>query len=264
MTQPQNYDELVEPLGEIITRFLAGDFDYFEFRRQFQPALKSYEKSINDRAYWPLDVIADIPKHCKSNLREWCQQALERLPKEALDRSTRNWLESTLISNDEGYTYYSFYTNDGESRFGAHAVIFSTKVEHDSFLLSSLNGTIKQPPFRYSNLLTTLREIGGDELATWVYGTEPDNALAVIDRIWSLGDAYSESDQLRHLERQPSPEGGGSYLMLLPKSKQWMLMNEYDYGRFTIYLHGCREFIADVASQINAQPEWDWRPSDLT
>ena len=97
-------------------------------------------------------------------------------------------------------------------------------------------------------------------MATWVYGTEPDNALAVIDRVWSLGDAYKESDQLRHLERHPAPEGGGSYLMLLPKSKQWMLMNEYDYERFTIYLHGHRQFIADIASRINAAPVWEWRP----
>jgi hypothetical protein len=78
--------------------------------------------------------------------------------------------------------------------------------------------------------------------------------LAVIDRIWSLGDAYYESDQLRFIERQPAPEGGGSYLMLLPKSKQWMLINEYDCERFTIYLHGCREFIENVAEQIGAAP----------
>jgi hypothetical protein len=260
MVQDPAYDELIEPLAEVITRFLAGDFDYSEFRRQFQPVLESYEKSINDRAYWPLGVIADIPKHCKTNLHEWCHQALERLPKEALDRSTRCWLESTLIGNDDGYTYFSFFGNDGESRFGTHAAIYSTRIDRDSFLLSSLNGTIKRPRFQYPNLLTALRVIGGNELASWVYGTEPDNALAVIDRIWSLGDAYSESEQLRHIERQPAPEGGGSYLMLLPKSKQWMLMNEYDYERFTIYVHGRREFIADVASQLGVEPDWGWRP----
>jgi hypothetical protein len=262
MSLAPDYHELIEPLAEIITRFLAGGCDYSEFRKQFQPALKSYEKSIKDRAYWPLGVIADIPKHCKSNLHEYCEQALQRLPREALDRSTRLWVDSALIANDDGYTCFSFYNSDRQSRFGTHAAIYSTRVDQDSFLLSSLNGTISRPPFRYSKLLAVLRDIGGNELATWVYGTEPDNALAVIDRVWSLGDAYKESDQLRYIERQPAPEGGGSYLMLLPKSKQWMLMNEYDYERFTIYLHGHRQFIADVASRINAEPDWEWRPPD--
>lgn len=262
MPQTPAFDDLIEPLAEIITGFLDDDFDYREFQRRFQPALKSYEKSIGARANSPLEAIADIPKHCESNLREWCQQALDRLPKEALDRSTRCWLESTLIANENGYTYFSFFGTDGKSRFGTHAAIYSTSIDRDSFLLSSLNGTIKRPRFQYSQLLSALRDVGGNELASWVYGTEPDNAFAEIDSIWSLGDSYSESDQLRYIERQPALEGGGSYLMLLPKSKQWLLMNEYDYERFTIYLHGRREFIAEIASRINAEPDWDWRPRE--
>ena len=180
MTQTPPFEDLTEPLAEIISGFLALDFDYAEFKRRFQPALKAYEKSINAHAYWPLDVIADIPKHCKSNLVEWCQQALDRLPKEALDRSTRCWLESTLIANDDGYTYFSFFGNDGNSRFGTHAALYSTGIDRDSFLLSSLNGTIKPPRFQYAKLLAALRETGGDELASWVYGTEPDLSLIHI------------------------------------------------------------------------------------
>ena len=84
--------------------------------------------------------------------------------------------------------------------------------------------------------------------------------MAVIDWIWSLGDVYNESYQLQRIERNPAPEGGGSYLMLLPKSKEWMLVNEYDYENFTIHLHGHPQFITDVASRINVQPNWDWNP----
>lgn len=142
MAQPSAYDDLIEPLAAIITGFLADDFDYREFQRRFQPALRTYEKAIDAHAYWPLDVIADIPKHCESRLREWCQQALDRLPKEALDRSTRHWLESTLIAKGDGYTYFSFFGTDGKSRFGTHAAFYSTSIDRDSFLLSSLNGTI--------------------------------------------------------------------------------------------------------------------------
>jgi hypothetical protein len=262
MPQDPAYHDLIEPLAELLTQFLDGKWDYADFQARFQAALKSYESSIKDRAYWPLDVIASLPSHITPRLREYCQLALERLPKEALDRSTRRWVESTLILNDEGYTCFAFVDGDGKSRFGTHAAIYRTRIDDDSFLLSSLNGTIDKPPFRFSQLLTALCEIGGNELATWVYGTEPDNALAIIDRVWSLGDAYKESHQLQQIERHPAPEGGGSYLMLLPKSKKWMLLNEFDHQWFSIVVHGNRQFIADLASRIHASPEWEWQTPD--
>jgi len=243
-------------LADLISRFLKGEYDYPEFQHNFRPALESYERSIDDRAYSPLDAVADIPEHCKSDLRAFCEQALDRLPKEALDRSTRRWIESTLIAEEDGYTYYSFFDGSGRSRFGNHATIYSTRVDQESFLLSSFNGTVCRPSFQYSKLLAALRAVGSDELATWVYGTEPDGAFASIDHVWSLGDSYCESYHLRRIERHPSPEGGGSYLMLLPKSKEWMLMNEYDGERFTIALHGSRRFIEDVVSRIDATPDW--------
>ena len=257
-----DYDEWIQPLVESINRFLAGEYDYPEFQRQFKSALKSYKKSIRDRPYWPLELIADIPRHLKSNLRDYCEEALERLPKEALDRSTRYWVGSTLIVNEGRYSHYSFCEDDGQSRFGTHAALYSTCIDQDSFLLSALNGTITPPPFRYSSLLTALREIGGNELATWVYGTEPDNAFAKIDHVRSLGNVYEEPAQLQRLERHPAPEGGGSYLMLLPKSKQWLLLTEYDDDRLSICLHGHRRFIAQVAAHINVEPDWERRFSD--
>ena len=167
-----------------------------------------------------------------------------------------------MIAGDGKYTAFSFHDERGQSKFGAHAAIYSTRIERDSFLLSALNGTIVPPPFQYSQLLATLRECGSPELATWVYGTEPDNAFALIERVWSLGDSYQEPHQLRHIERTPAAEGGVSYLMMLPHSKRWLLLNEYNYDRFTIYLHGNREFIAEAASRLGAEPNWDWRPDD--
>lgn len=270
MPQQPDFDQLTTPLAELLTQFLAGGLRYADFLPRFRTALRAYEGSINDLAYWPLGAIAemplgvsaDLPKQFESELHDYCQQALDRLPKEALDRSTRLWIESTLIEEIDDWTYFSFFNSDGQSLFGTHAAIYSTRIDDDSVLLSALNGTISQSPFRYDELLNVLRDIGGNELATWVYGTEPDNVIASIDRIWSLGDAYEESDQLRQLESHPSLEGGGSYLMLLPKSKQWMLMNEYYYEGFSICLHGNRQFIVDVASRINAEPDWEWRPSD--
>lgn len=256
MPKPIPYDELILPLAELIRRFLSGKYDYRQFQREFGPALHEYQRQIKGRAYSPLEVIADIPSHCKADLRKYCQEALERLPKEALDRATRDWVESTLIANEDGYTYFSFFARNGHSHFGSHAGFYSSPIERDSFLLSAFNGTLKPIAFRYVDLLAALRAIGGNEPATWVYGIEPDGALAIIHKVWSLGDAYAESYHLQLLERHPSPEGGGSYLMLLPKSKSWLLLHNYDYEQLTISLHGASSFITAVAARIGVQPEW--------
>ena len=63
-----DYHTLIKPLANLITRFLNGEWTYVEFQREFQPALKSYEKAIKDRAYSPLDVVADVPRHCVPKL----------------------------------------------------------------------------------------------------------------------------------------------------------------------------------------------------
>ena len=258
MSTNLDFEKLTEPLAELIENYLAGEFDYPEFQRRFQPVLEDYEKKVGGKAYWPLDVIADVPRHCRKDLNQYCRQAIERLPKEALERSTRIWVESELIEHDQTYSFFNFFDPSGSSRFGAHAAFYSNPVEQYSFLLSSLNATFVPPPFRFAELLQRLRDVGGNELATWVYGTEPDNVIAMIDRISGLGDPYGEPDRLRWIEQQPAPEGGGSYLMLLPKSKKWMLLNEYDYNRFTIYLHGEVEFIDRVAQGIGAQTIWNF------
>jgi hypothetical protein len=245
-----DFDELILPLVELLRRFLAGEWDYPAFQPQFKRALQAYQHAVRDKAYWPLDVIADIPQHCRASLHNYCRQAIERLPKESLDRSTRQWLDTELIATDRGYTFFSFYDSDGRSRFGDVVRLYSAKIDSESYLLSALNSSLVPPSFRYADLLSSLRDTGGNELATWVYGTEPDNALANVECVWSLGDTYAESHQLRRLERSPAEEGGPSNLMLLPKSKRWMLLNEADGGTFTISLHGSRTFIDTVAMQI--------------
>lgn len=47
------------------------------------------------------------------------------------------------------------------------------------------------------------------------------------------------------------------YLMLLPRSNQGMLLNEYDHVRFTIFLREHRQLIAVVTMWIGATPVWE-------
>lgn len=123
-------------------------------------------------------------------------------------------------------------------------------IEGESFLLPALNGTFKPLPFLYSELLSTLTETSGDELAAWAMCSEPDNAFALVDNVWSLGNVYEEARQIEQT-RGDSVQWGNCYLLLLPKSKNWMLVNYYRFNGFEISLHGTREFIDTVERQTH-------------
>ena len=135
--------------------------------------MSNYEASIKERPYWPLDVIADIPAHVRENLHDYCRQASDRLPTTpSLIVRPEFGSIKMLISNEGGYTAFSFFLADGTSRFGTHAVFFSTRIDEACFLLSALNGVIPKPSFSYAGLLRALRENAEGELASWVYGTK--------------------------------------------------------------------------------------------
>jgi hypothetical protein len=116
--------------------------------------------------------------------------------------------------------------------------------------LSSLNGTLKPLSFKFSDLLQVLNELSGGELAAWVLCSEPDNAFAAIESIWSLGNVYEEDNQLAKIEqiRGDSVQWGNCYQLLLPKSKKWALVNFYYFDGFEMSLYGENSFLNEVLS----------------
>lgn len=161
--------------------------------------------------------LKDLMAMSGNELTKYASKALERLPREELDRATKKWVSENLI--------------DGES-----------------FLLSSLNGTIKPLSFNYADMLQALKEVSDEELAIWVFCSEPDNMFAAIESVWSLGHVYEETNQLAKIEqiRGDSVQWGNCYQLLLPKSKAWMLLNYYYFEGFEMSLLGDKAFINKV------------------
>jgi hypothetical protein len=233
----------VTELESLLSDYLHGNSPQSAFQIAFAAAVGRYSQFIQARPYWPLVDIGEYGGP-EDSLRKLCAMALERLPREELDRETRYWIEENLIDGDE----FSFFHSSGVSKFGASRCFYRSEIDGESFLLSALNGTLKPPKFRYSHLLSSLRDASNGDIAAWISCSEPDNAFANVEMVWTLGSVYEEPQQLARLEqiRGDSVQWGNCYLLLLPQSKSWMLVNHYYFSGFEISLHAAPEFIAEI------------------
>lgn len=227
----------IKRLEALLKQLIGSSLSETDFKVLYRSALDEYEKYILDRPYWPLK---DLLGMSGSDLLTYSSQALERLPREELDRTTKQWITDNLINGEE--FCFEIYEEKIE--------LYSSKIEGESFLLSSLNGTLKPLSFKFSDLLQVLKELSGGELAAWVICSEPDNAFATIESIWSLGKVYEEDNQLSKIEkiRGDSVQWGNCYQLLLPKSKKWALVNFYDFNGFEMSLYGENSFLNKVLS----------------
>ncbi|WP_162044286.1 hypothetical protein [Undibacterium sp. YM2] len=242
----------ISTLHYLLCKLLDSTITEQKFHSEFGHALSKYAKYINDRPYYPLN---DLTSMSGEKLRKYASDALARLPREELDRSTRKWIEDNLVDEDA----FSFHDKDGQPKFGQILQLYHTEIEKESFLLSALNGTIQQPTFKYADLLAVLKEQSSNELGAWVLCNEPDNAFANIEYLWTLGEVYEEPEQLAKIERirGDSVQWGDCFLMLLPKSKNWLLLNTYRFSSFEISLHAKAEFVDAVLSDarlFNSMP----------
>jgi hypothetical protein len=230
-------EHYIEKLETLLKQLIDYSLSEAEFKALYSSALNEYEKYISDRPYWPLK---DLVAMSGSDLLKYSSQALERLPREELDRTTKQWVSENLIDGEE----FSFEIYEEKVE------LYSSKIEGESFLLSSLNGTLKPLSFKFSDLLQVLKELSGGELAAWVLCSEPDNAFACIESIWSLGNVYEEDNQLSKIEqiRGDSVQWGNCYQLLLPKSKNWALVNFYYFEGFEMSLYGESSFLNEVLS----------------
>lgn len=241
--QPDSLRIHVADLESLLREYLCEDSPRSAFQIAFAAAVGRYSQFIQARPYYPLLDIGEYGGP-EDSLRKLCAMALERLPREELDRETRHWIEENLIDGDE----FSFFHSNGVSKFGASLRLYRSEIDGESFLLSALNGTLKPPQFRYSNLLSSLRDASNGEIAAWISCSEPDNAFANVEAVWTLGSVYEEPQRLARLEqvRGDSVQWGNCYLLLLPKSKSWMLVNHYYFSGFEVSLHATQEFIEEI------------------
>src|SRR5688572_16786891 len=74
------------------------------FVSAFRQAFAAYTEAVDSRPYSPLEAIADSGRRPDEQLMKFCSQALERLPRELLDRSTRQWITDHLV-DDYGFSF---------------------------------------------------------------------------------------------------------------------------------------------------------------
>ncbi|WP_139174838.1 hypothetical protein [Lysobacter enzymogenes] len=226
--------------------YTSGVLSLSVFLETFREAFAAYSAAVDSKPYYPLaEIAAATLSRSYNGLESLCEQALDRLPRELLDRTTRLWITNHLIDSDG----FNFTGPGGASHFGDMRQLYSTPIKRESFLLSALDGAIKPAPFNYENLLAALRTVAEGELATWALCTEPDNAFAYIDSLWSLGNAFQELEQLAKLEQLNARhvQGGQCYLLLIPASRNWLLVNSYDFSELSIVLHGDTQLLARVS-----------------
>lgn len=228
--------------------YTAGSLDRSAFLDAYREAFRAYKANIDSPDFSPLADIADSHTLTAERLRALCRDALDRLPRELLDRSTRSWIADRLIHHDS----FRFTDSGGASLFGQMRRLHSTPVASESFSLSALDRALAPAPFEYDALLRDLRTAAADEPATWALCTEPDNAFAHIDSLSSLDEAYGEPDRLAKLEpiNGCDVQWGPCYLLLIPASRDWLLVNRYDFHTFEIELHGSVGMLDSVCDSL--------------
>ena len=236
-------------LEATLNGFVSGDLPKSAFLVAFRDALHSYANAVDSRPYYPLQDIAESGSIPDDQLRRLCSQAAERLPRELLDRSTRQWILDNLVAGDG----FRFMNADGSSKFGFAYALHATPIERQSFLLSAVNGNIRPASFKYEELLRALCVLSQGQLATWALCSEPDGAFAHIDSLWSLGNTYEEPEQLAKLEhvRGDHVQWGNCYLLLLPADRSWLLVNRYNFREFSIELHAGKAACEQIAEALS-------------
>jgi hypothetical protein len=260
---------------ELIQNFLNDEVNQAHFNSTYPPLLAKYEEDIDDSAYYPLDILA--PSDCnddkawKQNMREMylseiakldellednepsysetmsvekqkehCREALERLPIELLDRSTKSWVEDELLEDEK----FVFFDNSNRSKLGSHDVLYVTPLENESFLITALNGNMPKLDFNYGELLQSLKKHGGSQRATWVRCSEPDG-FSYIEVSQFFTDPYQDIENLHWIEHSASQDtqGGVCHLILIAEDRSWMLLHTNTFDEFKIELHGSKQFM---------------------
>ena len=271
-----------EAIVELIKNYLNNDIDQAHFNNSYPPLLAKYEEDVDDSAYYPLDILvpseSNDDKAWKQNMREMylseiakledmlednepsysetmsvekqkehCREALERLPIELLDRSTKSWVENVLLEDEE----FVFFDECESPKLGDHKVLYVTSLENESFLITALNGNMPKFDFNYPELLKNLKKHGGSQRATWVRCSEPDGFSNIEVGRFST-DPYQDIENLRWIEHtdSQSTQGGVCHLILVSEDRSWMLLHTNTFSEFKIELHGSKQFLDKLSNDI--------------
>lgn len=251
----------VEP-GEFSTRYRAQYAkDAIAWEATRFPMLRELDLQLGFAAGEPCPW-GDAPKGEKE-LKKLAEQALNQIREGHTLRELATWVRKHLISSDPAYPIFEIYSDfsNRKSKLGKETVLYSARIP-DSFVLAVIEGNVTPAPFKYADLMKAVMSATNEQPCYWVYITEPDNALAVVEQLrphrWEA--LYSQYYQLEAFEKNPAAEGGCSYMCLLPEDKSWLLVHELiPMDSFTISLHSDENFSERVLGMLGVQASADVR-----
>ncbi|OUS29202.1 hypothetical protein A9Q99_08795 [Gammaproteobacteria bacterium 45_16_T64] len=179
--------------------------------------------------------------------KELCSEAMRDIPKTALDRDAKQWIEDSLVEDGE----FIFFDEAEVSKFGASRTLYQANLVHESILMSALSGDFGRLDFEYAALVRLLKDSNKDVKTVWVRCSDVDGFSSIENTCWYT-DENQEVENLNWIEHT-SPEEtqwGACYLVLLPANKEWMLVHSNDYESFKIQLHGSDSFINGITERL--------------
>lgn len=267
----KNIEEYIDKVGKyekLLVAFSEGEISLDGFGKQYRALYKQDDVSWEETEFSglrevkiQLDFVAGEP--CpwgeppmnEDELKILVKDKLSAIQEEYYEQDLRSWVLNNLFSNDIDGSLFEIYEDfeSRKSKFGIETVLYSVKLS-DSFILAIIEGTIPPAEFKYRDLMSSICKASSEEKCYWVYITEPDNCIAVLEeaRLHYWGKEYSQDYQLQSFEKKPAAEGGCSYMCLIPESKSWILVHEMNpLNDFTIAIHSNEKFREDVLTSLS-------------
>ncbi len=267
---------------ELLNEYLSEKISRKEFTDTYSGLLPELESKLEEGLYHPLNVIVatddnserawkedmrnmylreienldrllekDEPSYAENlteeQQKELCNEAIDFIPKAALDRSSKKWIESSLIEDEE----FSFFDESGKSKLGNSEVLYQAKLVRKSFIMTAFSGGLAKLEYDYALLIETLKKhTGGDTV--WVRCSEPDGFRSIDGTPWYT-DPADEIENLNWLEYTDpeTTQWGPCYLLFMPENRKWLLVHANDFEGFSVVLHGPKDFLDEVLNEIN-------------
>lgn len=151
------------------------------------------------------------------------------------------WVQQNLWSDG----YFNPCDSKGRSKFGSSVEIYSVSLAGDIGESTS--------PFTPEQLISAILTVTSQTETFWFHILDPDNAISM----WQYG-ARTEKDiprdykqRLQAFMQNLAPQGGNSYLGMLPISRQWLFLHALSPGNdLIVTFHGKPELTKELLKTI--------------
>lgn len=266
----------------LLNEYLSGEVSREKFSRVYTKLITKLKPKLEKGLYHPLDVIVPTEDNneraWKENMRnmylreierldrlleenepsyaekltehqqkELCKEAIDVIPKAALGRSSKVWIESNLIEDEE----FTFVDENGKSKLGSSEVLYQATLVRKSFIMTAFSGGLTKLEYDYALLVKTLK-IHADGDTVWVRCSESDGFTSIdsAPRYIDPDDEVENINWLEYTDPQTN-QWGPCYLLFMPGNRKWLLVHSNNFEGFSIVLHGPKEFMGEVLSEVN-------------